>query len=172
MFVAVPDCLKDSVRDVSPSHWRLQAVTVTCNNCTILIVSSYFPNDPKTVQIDQGPLQEVFQSIQETIDKNDFDYFCLAGDINTNWLRINSGHVKAVDQFINELDLVKSWELFNVDFTHSHVIDDVTHVSIIDYFLWNQGLTPFIEECGVLHLVENNSDHEPAYLLHHKCSHC
>ena len=86
-------------------------------------------------------------------------------DINANWLRTNSGHVRAVHQFVSELMLVKSWDLFDVDFTHSHEIENTTHVSTIDHFFWNQGLTPFIEQCGVLHLTENNSDHEPIYCV-------
>ena len=165
MFVAIPNALKDSVRDVSPNHWRLQAVTVSCENSTFLIISSYFPNDPKTEFFNEGPLQEVLTCIKSLIEKVNFDHFCLTGDINTNWLRQNSGHVRCVKNFISELNLVKAWDIFPIDFTHCYECDDVTHISIIDHFFWDQGLTKYVEDCGVLHLPENSSDHEPIYCV-------
>ena len=99
------------------------------------------------------------------INNVQFDHLCLTGDLNTNFLRQNSGHVRSVQNFINELNLEKSWDKYEIDFTHSHELENVSHVSIIDHFLWNQGLIKYIEDCGVLHLLENNSDHEPIYCV-------
>ena len=42
-------------------------------------------------------------------------------------------------------------------------INDVTHVSTIDHFFWNQGCDANIIDAGVLHLPGNLSDHSPIY---------
>ena len=151
MFIAVPDCMKDAIRDVSPNHWRLQAITITVGQCTILVISCYFPNNPNTVEFDEEPLQEVFNYIQETIENVEFDYFFLAGDLNANFMKASTGHVKCVRQFFNNLDIVHSWENYDIDFTHTHELDGVTFVSTIDHFYWCHSLNQFIEDAGAIH---------------------
>ena len=47
MFVAVPNCIKNQVSDVSPGHWRIQALTISTSTSTTLLINSYFPTDPK-----------------------------------------------------------------------------------------------------------------------------
>ena len=43
MFLAIPDKFNGSILDVSPNHWRLQAVILKCNKSSILVINSYFP---------------------------------------------------------------------------------------------------------------------------------
>ena len=43
LFIAVPDNFKNSVQNVSPSHWRLQAVLVKTQGSVLLLINSYFP---------------------------------------------------------------------------------------------------------------------------------
>ena len=54
MFIAVPNSLKNQVEDVSPGHWRIQAVTISMVSSTILLINSYFPTDPKTNNFDDA----------------------------------------------------------------------------------------------------------------------
>ena len=50
MFVAIPLKYKEQVTDVSPDHWRIQAVTIKCNeNATNLVINSYFPVDNRNL---------------------------------------------------------------------------------------------------------------------------
>ena len=67
--------------------------------------------------------------------------------------------------FLDEFSLLKSWDKYEVDFTHSSVLNDVTHISTVDHMFWNEGLDEFIIDAGVLHIPENSSDHEPIFCI-------
>ena len=56
MFIAVPKEMKENVKDISPNHWRTQAVIVRTLECDILVINSYFPTDPKTQNFDTADL--------------------------------------------------------------------------------------------------------------------
>ena len=165
MFIAIPNSIKDCCQDVSPGHWRIQAVTITMNSSKLLIINSYFPTDPRTLRFEDRDLIEVFTVINNIIDKNDFANLVLTGDINADFIR-NSGHVNSVKQFVEENGLVKALDLFNFDFTHVYNDkDDKSYVSTLDHFFWNAELSPFVEDAGVIHNLENNSDHCPIYCV-------
>ena len=44
MFIAVPVELKEFVTDVSPNHWRVQAVLLHTKDKNIMVINTYFPN--------------------------------------------------------------------------------------------------------------------------------
>ena len=52
MFIAIPDVIKQQVKDVSPAHWRFQAIILSTSRNSILLINSYFPTDPKTATSD------------------------------------------------------------------------------------------------------------------------
>ena len=43
MFIAIPDELKEQGEDVSPQHWRVQAVIISTQKSIIMVINSYFP---------------------------------------------------------------------------------------------------------------------------------
>jgi len=51
MFVAIPIEIKELARDVSPHHWRVQAIVLSMAR-NILIINSYFPTDHKVKDFD------------------------------------------------------------------------------------------------------------------------
>ena len=54
-------------------------------------------------------------------------------------------------------------EFFQLDFTDEFEKNVVTYTSTIDHFLWNRNLTRKILCSGVLHSINNTSDHSPIY---------
>ena len=72
MFIAVPKLIQNQVTDVSPGFWRIQAVTINTSSSTNLLINSYFPQDPKTLQFDDNELKITMQFINEVIDANNF----------------------------------------------------------------------------------------------------
>ena len=164
MFIAVPNSLINHVNDVSPGHWRIQAVKISLPSSTILLINSYFPTDPKTNNFNEDDLQETLQVITNVIDKNHFNSVLLLGDINCDFSR-NTRFVQAVQTYLQEYSLIKSWEKFEVDFTHFQETNEITHVSVIDHFFWNCTIDSQISEAGVIHHCENLSDHSPIYCL-------
>ena len=72
MFIAIPNAIKEYCQNVSPGHWRLQAVTISLNNSKLLIINSYFPSDPRTIRFDDHDLLEVLTVINNINEKNEF----------------------------------------------------------------------------------------------------
>ena len=162
MFIAIPQSLKNVTTNISPQHWRIQAIKIKLNNDNLLIINSYFPNDPHTLNFDDSSLNEMFEEITALLAGHSFDHVVLLGDINTDFIR-RSGHVHAVSDFLENLNFVRSWEKFNADFSHVHEANGISYTSLIDHFFWNPAVNNQILECGVLHLVDNLSDHSPIY---------
>ena len=50
MFIAVPAELKNMVEDVSPTHWRVQAIMIRASGNNLLVINSYFPTDPRLLR--------------------------------------------------------------------------------------------------------------------------
>ena len=63
MFIAVPKIIQNNVTDVSPGFWRIQAVSIKSSSSTILLINSYFPQDPKTMKFDENELKLTIQYI-------------------------------------------------------------------------------------------------------------
>ena len=88
----------------------------------------------------------------------------IAGDLNTDFSR-NTGHVHSVSDFVDELGLLTAWRRFYADFTHISMRNEVTYTHTLDHFLWSEGTDNNIIDAGVLHLVENESDHCPIFCI-------
>ena len=80
MFIAVAKDITENVLDVSPNHWRVQAITLKANNNRILIINTYFPTDPRTADFDTTELQTTLSAISDVLNANDFDNIVWAGD--------------------------------------------------------------------------------------------
>ena len=116
------------------------------------------------MNIDENELSGVFQNIRNIILQNDFSSFLLCGDINCDFLR-NTGHVRCVNSFLDEFTLLKSWDTFDVDFTHCHEAEDTVHLSTLDHFFWNEEFSDQVIDSGVIHSPDNSSDHSPIYCV-------
>ena len=163
MFIAIPEVLKSCVNNVSPEFWRVQAVTIKSSSSTLLLINSYFPNDPKTANFDDEELIETFAHIKRVIEVNDFDLLCFCGDINADFSR-NTGFVHTVQQKIEDLSLETAWSNHEADFTFIYNdAEDRSHTAVIDHFFWNQMTKLAVQNAGVLHIPENLSDHCPIY---------
>ena len=158
-----PKEIKESVKDISPTHWRTQGVIVHTLECDILVINSYFPSDPKMQNFDAADLLSTLDVINEVLNTNKFDHVVWAGDLNADFYR-NIKLTLIIDQFIKERYLSKSWDKFQVDFTHVTENNGKTFTSIY-YFCWNAGMDNNVVDAGVLHLPQNMSDHSPVFLI-------
>ena len=127
-----------------------------------MLINTYFPQDPKCDDFDETDLLLTLSDIKEVIINHEFDRLIWAGDINADFKR-NTKFVRIVEEFIDEMDLCKSWEEYQIDYTHAAEANDVVHVSTIDHFFWNSSGNDSIIEAGVLHLTDNLSDHSPVF---------
>ena len=61
------------------------------------------------------------------------------GDINADFRR-NMKFVRLINKFIFELDISKSWDIHEIDFTHACEVNGVTHASIIAHLFGTRRL--------------------------------
>ena len=148
--------------NVSPAFWRTQAITLKIGSSKILLINSYFPTDPGTVNFEENELIETLHSVREVIEENDFDQCVWLGDLNADFAR-NTGHAKYVANFVNENNFIKACDNYNVDFTHYHEVNEITHTSTVDHIMWDEATNDTIDSAGVVHIPENSSDHCPIY---------
>ena len=164
MFIVIPKYLEANVVDVSPSSSRLQAVILKTGYRNMLILNTYFPQDPKTDDFDTDDLLITLIGIQNIFKQNDCTEVIWTGDINADFSR-NTKYVSIIRNFVNEQNLVRSWDQFDVDYTHEFNVRDTTYTSTIDHFFWNHCLSSNIPNAGVIHLANNLSDHSPIYCV-------
>ena len=162
MFVGIPLCLKEKTKDVSPSSDRIQAITLKDGCRNILILNTYFPTDPRSDNFDDTELLLLLSDISNIIERSQCDQIIWTGDMNTDFSR-TTRFVCTVNEFISNLDLIKSWEKFPVDFTHTTERDGITYTSTIDHFIWNCTFGAGVIDSGVIHVPENLSDHCPIF---------
>ena len=67
--------------------------------------------------------------------------------------------------FIYERNLTAVWNIYDVDFTHSHETNGVTSTSVIDDVFINESGLSSLVDAGVLHIPEDASDHCPVYCV-------
>ena len=75
MFIAVPNCIRKFVENVSPSHWRIQAIKIKCSSSKILVINSYFPTDPRTQNFDETELVETIQCVRQILENEQYEFY-------------------------------------------------------------------------------------------------
>ena len=77
MFISIPNIMKSLVTDVSPGHWRVQAIVIESSNTKTLLINSYFQTDKRQVEHktnDNGEdLIETIVVIRNVIRDNECD---------------------------------------------------------------------------------------------------
>ena len=160
MFLAIPKYLKAEVADVSSVSSRLQAVIPKTGYRNMLIFNTYFPQDPKTDDFETDDLLISLIGIQNILKENDCTEVIWTDDINADFSR-GTKFMNIIGNVVNEQNLVRSWDRFDVDYTHESNVRDTTYTTAIDHFFWNHCLSSNIPIAGVLHLPNNPSDHSP-----------
>ena len=107
-------------------------------------MNAYFPQDPKTDTFDSTDLLTTLADTQHTINENYFNEFIWTGDINANFGR-KTRFADLVEIYVNDNNMIRSWERFDVDFTHVYNSGDITYTSTIDHLFWNSCLDTCIK---------------------------
>ena len=163
MFIALPKDLKNKAKDVTPTNNRVQAIKLDTDDGDILLINTYFPPDPKckTYSFDTG-MEEMLATIDNLIDSYQCSNVVMVGDFNTDYKREN-GRVTRIDDFLSTHAFDLAWKIYEVDYTHEFEKDDISYTSTIDHIVWNRELSKNVTDAGVLHMVNNTSDHCPIY---------
>ena len=87
MFVAIPLDIKEFVLDVSPTHWRVQAIILSTPSNKVLIINTYFPTDQRVNEFDTADLFSTLSAINSVLMENEYDSVIWGGDINADFVR-------------------------------------------------------------------------------------
>lgn len=163
MFIAVPEQLRNRCKDISPNHSRIQSLLLKTTETTIMIINAYFPLDPKKESYDYDPdLEDVLATIENLVDAHQCNCVVVVGDLNCDYRRQN-GRVGRLKDFLSSNSMETAWETFQVDYTHEFEKEGISYISTLDHILWNQNLKSSVTRCGVIHSINNTSDHSPIF---------
>ena len=160
----IPKGWRKNTTILKSQSWRIQPLLIKVNMKSFLVLNSYFPTDPRTMGGENIELENVLAELSTIISSTNFDSLYLVGDLNCNFLR-NSSHVECVKTFMNDCNMYSLWRDFPVDFTHVFENENRCFSNTIDHILTLSRSSDEVVDAGVLHLVENMSDHEPIYVV-------
>ena len=151
-----------------PNSLRVQGLKLNIPNIPILVINTYFPNDPQTVDFDDSELLQTLEDIKYLVDSVDNNYtIILMGDLNSDFAR-NTTFVNIVKNFCTEIDVESVWSFHQCDFTlyheRAHRNRTVVSQSVIDHFCISSPRMNLCLEATALHIPENRSFHDPIYL--------
>ena len=165
MSIAIPNSIKGQVSDISPGHWRVQAVVISSTTSNTLLINTYFPCDSRQAPGAQNEAIEVLELVKRLIETSQCDSVIRCGDMNSDFSR-NSEQVALVRDTLTELQLFKVIDKFPIDFTCVHNVNDNNVVtSVIDHFFCSSEISTMILDAGVIHCPDNGSDHCPVYCV-------
>ena len=103
--------------------------------------------------------------MRSIVNRADFNYLYIVGDFNCDFMR-NTVHVGLIREFIQENNMDSLWSEYPVDYTHMYDNQNgISSTHILDHILALTRAKEQVIDAGVLHLVENMSDHEPIYAI-------
>ena len=165
LATVIPKNFRKYVSIVNCQSWRLQPLLISLKNMKYLVINSYFPTDPKNLNGNNVELEDLLAEIKSILNSNKFNSVYLVGDLNCDFLR-NTVHVKTIDAFMTSTNLYSLWQDYPIDYTYSYEnVGNNTSTFILDHFLALESSKQEVSSAGVLHLVENTSDHEPIYVI-------
>ena len=162
IIIAVPNSVKNQVEDISSDFYRVQVLRIQFKIPSCVLVNSYFPCDPQAPRREEPELLETLNSIKSVLKNTEFTSVIWAEDINADFVR-HTNHTEAVQEVLDKLNLFTLWDKHEVDFTCTHEINKVTHVSKLDHFFLSENIKNNVEDTGVMHHPDNKSDHCPIY---------
>ena len=140
---------------------RVCSVTLTVGAMVVLLMSVYFPTDPGTVAFNDTFLTTVLADLQSVIEHVRPNAVIIGGDTNCDFGR-HTGFANRISAFMNDQNIVSAWSKFTVDYTYMH--NDGIHTSTIDHFLLSKHIMDKCQEGGVIHSIDNMSNHSVVYI--------
>ena len=164
LATVIPTSLRKYVTVLNCQSWRLQPLKFCIGGESILLINSYFPTDERNDEVNEE-LINILAEIRVLVSSQYFSSLVILGDLNCDFSRA-SGHVSSVRNFAFELNLYASlWSDFEFDFTYMcENQNGELRTSTIDHFLLLNRDRNKVIDAGVVHNIDNLSDHEPIYL--------
>ena len=101
MFIALPVNLRNEVKEIFPNSSRVQAILLDTDSERLMIINTYFPQDPKTVTYElDSDLEDALTVIENMIDSYQCKNVLIVGDLNTDFIGKNE-RVERFERFLS-----------------------------------------------------------------------
>ena len=157
------------VSRIKCNNYRLQATKFDLPSGALLVLNSYFPQDPRSSNFDDAEVLSLLTEIRSVIFESDCSNVLLCGDLNCHFPR-QTEFTKLVNNYLDNMGLKIFWEsseenmkFEQIDYTHIHIVNQVAAYSTIDHFAGSQAVINCITEAGVVHDGSNHSNHSAIY---------
>ena len=151
-----------------PGSHRVQGLKINTPDSPVLVINTYLPNDPRTVDFNDSELLQALEDIKYLVNSVNNNYtIVLMGDLNAQFSR-NTTFVDIVKNFCMEINIESVWSRFRCDFTYYHERWNgnrtIVSKSTIDHFCVSSHSMNAIIDAMPLHIKENTSNHDPILL--------
>ena len=108
-------------------NFRLQATKFNFPSGNFLLINTYFPCDPRTLNFDDAELLILLSEIRNVIRSADCPFVDLVGDLNFDFSR-DTAFTRHVKTFFDDINLKIFWE--NPDDCNEHLIENVNYTHL------------------------------------------
>ena len=165
LSIILPKYLRKSVKIILCKSWRIQCIVIEVNGESTILINSYFPNDSGEVVDHARELDDCLAEIGSLLQTHMCNNYFLMGDLNADFLR-NSSHVNCVKTFLSRHNMYSLWQDFPIDFSYSfEAANGNSYVKTLDHITTLERFRINVLDAGVIHRIENLSDHKPVYVI-------
>ena len=115
-------CLRKYVSQIKCSSTRLQATKFDFPSGSLLILNTYFPCDPRTINFNEDELLKLLAEIKMVMNSQACFFNLVLGDLNSHFSR-QTRFTTIIKEFFNDINFFIFWE--NTDDVPGHVIHAV-----------------------------------------------
>lgn len=157
--------LSCQIRPLELDSTRVCGVHVKLSGTELLLFNVYMPCDTTHDLSNANEYQTVLDLVAQQCIKSNCDHIVIAGDLNTEFSRINSLHTQYIRNFISRecLKCCADHAVCDIEYTHESKINGAR--SHIDHFIISENLFNRICDYYVKHEGDNMSDHFPVTLI-------
>ena len=140
---------------------RVCCIRLEMKSFVLYVFNVYFPCDTNNNEHLQD-YNDVLSDISGCMIEHKIDYCVIAGDLNTDLSRLNSGNTLSLQPFVNNENLAFVLDKFSDDVQYTFTGIQHNH-SLIDHYLVSQKLLDTISQYYTVDSVDNLSDHLPLF---------
>ena len=153
--------LSANVTCVDMNSKRVCCIRLEMKSFDLYVFNVYFPCDTNNNEHLQD-YNDVLSDISGCMIQHKIDYCVIAGDLNTDLSRLNSGNILSLQSFVDNENLAFVLEKFSDDVQYTFTGIQHNH-SLIDHYIVPQNLLETISQYYTVDSVDNLSDHLPLF---------
>ena len=164
--IVVKKNLRAKITPLTMISNRVFGIQLEMNGQTFLVFSVYMPCDTSYDTANADDYVRILREIASTHELlGPNGGTIIAGDFNTDMVRLNSLHTVSLQHFLNDyhFHLMLLHPFSTIDYTYESKVN--AERSTIDHIIVSEKLSHFVTRYNVVHSGSNLSDHSPVCLV-------